>query len=138
MEVRWASIVVFFREEDRKILIQDRRNITKDTIEWSFFGWQQEVDESFLDCALREIQEELGIHLAESEIIEIGHTIMSLKDIATTEIHIFFCRWKEKYEGFTVFEWAGYQWVTFDEFKELSIYPINHVQIAIVERYLSL
>jgi hypothetical protein len=37
MESRSASIVVFLREEDGKVLVQDRRNITKDDIEWSFF-----------------------------------------------------------------------------------------------------
>lgn len=36
MQLRLASIVAFYRP-DGKILIQDRRNIPKDDIEWSFF-----------------------------------------------------------------------------------------------------
>lgn len=37
MNIRNVSIVVFYRG-DGKILIQDRRNIDKDDIEWGFFG----------------------------------------------------------------------------------------------------
>lgn len=37
MQLRLASIVAFYRP-DGKILIQDRRNIPKDDIEWGFFG----------------------------------------------------------------------------------------------------
>jgi 8-oxo-dGTP pyrophosphatase MutT (NUDIX family) len=68
------SVVIFY-DDCGRLLIQDRRNLGKDAIEWGVVLMKAEWDETPMDTALREIQEEISIKLLPEELLYIGKTI---------------------------------------------------------------
>ena len=137
MNIRNVSIVVFYRG-DGKILIQDRRNIDKDDIEWGFFGGGWEVWETAEMAAIREIKEELNIPLFPDDLKKIGLTIREVIDISRLEIHVFVTQWKPEYADIlSVREWAGYDWISPKDMRNLHIYSIDYPNIDILEQYFS-
>jgi len=54
--------------KDKKLLLQDRKNISKYWEEWSFFWWWIEEWENPKDALLREIKEELWFEISSWKI----------------------------------------------------------------------
>ena len=133
---RIISAIAFYRE-DGTILIQDRRNIIKDDIEWGFFGGGREDHETPPQTALREVCEELNIQLEEKDLEEAGFFIEEQTGIVRYETTLFMTPWKNEYErDFQVLEWSGSEWVTPKEMKPRHIYPIMHVFLGAVEQFM--
>ena len=137
MKIRKVSAIVFYRD-DGKILIQDRRNIEKDDIEWGFFGGGWEEWETIAEeVAIREIQEELNVSLQNKDLQKIGTTHTEYEDIGL-EVHLFVTPWKDSFDTiFEVREWAGSLWVSPHEMRKLHLYPTEYPNIDIIERFLS-
>ena len=67
-----ASAILF--DTDGHLLLQLRDNVPhiRDPGKISLFGGRREGDESFLDCIVREIHEEIGYYLAPTRFESIG------------------------------------------------------------------
>lgn len=138
MLYRDISGVAFIQKESWKILLQDRRNIQKDTVEWGMFGGGVEKWETPLMAAIREIQEELNISLNEDDVIYVGSTKYEEVKIKQYNVSVFITLWKEKYiETMKVLEWAGAEWFTIEEARLLNWYPIDHAHFTIIENYIT-
>ena len=61
--------------EDGRLLLQLRDDLphVSDRGKISLFGGRREADESFLDCVVREVHEELGVYLPPERFELIGH-----------------------------------------------------------------
>ena len=74
---------------------------------WEFPGGKREAGETFEQCLVREIREELGIDIAVGELVEdISHAYTD----RTVRLKFFSCRWiggEPKALGCASFTWAG-------------------------------
>jgi 8-oxo-dGTP diphosphatase len=75
MEKRKVAIVLFY-DDNKNILIQDRRAISKHGEEYGFFGGHIEKDETPEQALKREIKEELGIKIAGYRLFKHYHHIL--------------------------------------------------------------
>lgn len=64
MKTRKVSVIIFY-DDRKRILLQDRRGISKLGEEWGFFGGKIEEDETPEQAVVRETKEELNFDLKE-------------------------------------------------------------------------
>ncbi|HOX59824.1 MAG TPA: 8-oxo-dGTP diphosphatase MutT [Candidatus Paceibacterota bacterium] len=73
---------------------------------WEFPGGKREAEETFEDCLMRELREELGIEVAVEELVE---SITHAYPDKTVHLRFFRCRWV-KHEpqplGCPAFKWV--------------------------------
>jgi len=68
MKIRNVAIIIFY-DKDNRILLQDRRGISKLGEEWGFFGGEINKDETPEQAVVRESREELNFDLKEYKYI---------------------------------------------------------------------
>lgn len=134
MHIRFSN-VIFYREDGR-ILIQDRRNIDKDDVEWGFFGGGADEGEAPIQTALREIREETNLSLVSDDVTYLWKVFVQYGN-ESKEGSVFCAPWKPEYEAdFCVLEGAGFAWVFPEEMEKLYTYPILHIHISFIKKYL--
>lgn len=62
MKVRNVAIIIFY-DDEKRILLQSRKGISKTGEEWGFFGGQVEEGETPKEAVVRETKEELDFDL---------------------------------------------------------------------------
>ena len=74
---------------------------------WEFPGGKREVDETFEECLMRELREELGIEVAVGELVE---SLTHAYPEKTVHLKFYRCRWV-KHEpqalGCSAFKWVS-------------------------------
>ncbi len=92
----------------RQLLIQDRKDISKYWEEWSFFGGGIEEGENSYDALLREMKEELNIDVSGWNIIPWGEVIHTLENF-WLEYHryLFYVEIPNDVTVFQDYEWSG-------------------------------
>ena len=99
-----VSAALIFR--DGKILITRRHEKSHLGGLWEFPGGKREAGESFEECLIREIREELGIAISVGDLFEeIAH------DYPEKSVHLkfFLCRWESREPqalGCAAFKWV--------------------------------
>jgi mutator protein MutT len=68
MKTRKVAVIIFY-DKDNRILLQDRRGISKLGEEWGFFGGEIKEGETPEQAVVRETKEELGFELKEYKYI---------------------------------------------------------------------
>jgi 8-oxo-dGTP diphosphatase len=68
MKVRNVAAIIFY-DKDKRILLQDRKGISKVGEEWGFFGGEIKKDETPEQAVVRETKEELNFDLKEYKYI---------------------------------------------------------------------
>ena len=74
---------------------------------WEFPGGKREPDETFEECLVRELQEELGI---EAEVLELIESLTHVYPEKTVHLKFFRCRWlrnEPQALGCPAFAWIG-------------------------------
>ena len=74
---------------------------------WEFPGGKREKDETFEQCLVREIREELGMEIAVGELFE---EITHAYEIKTVHLKFFVCEWLQgepQTLGCAAFRWIG-------------------------------
>ena len=74
---------------------------------WEFPGGKREPQESFEECLVRELREELGIEVAVGELVE---SLTHAYPERTVHLRFFRCQWK-RHEP-QLLACAAFQWVT--------------------------
>jgi 8-oxo-dGTP pyrophosphatase MutT (NUDIX family) len=69
MKTRKVAVIVFY-DKDKRILLQDRKDISKVGEEWGFFGGEIEKNETPERAVIRETKEELDFDLKEYKYVE--------------------------------------------------------------------
>jgi len=104
MRVIAVAAALVFR--DGKLLITQRPADAHLGGLWEFPGGKREPDETFEECLVRELREELGIEVAVGELVEsLTH------DYPEKTVHLRFyrCRWKQREPqplGCPAFKWV--------------------------------
>jgi 8-oxo-dGTP diphosphatase len=87
MKIRKVSIVIFF-DENKRILLQDRRTISKLGEEWGFFGGEVKKGETPEQAVIRETKEELNFDLKEYKYV--GEYSYEIEDSLKKRFHFDF------------------------------------------------
>jgi len=75
MKTRYVALIIFY-DKDKRILLQDRRGISKLGAEWGFFGGEIEQGETPEQAVVRETKEELCFDLKDYKYVgEYGYEI---------------------------------------------------------------
>lgn len=137
MIIHYSSVI--FYDKEKQVLIQDRRNLWKDDKEWSFFGGRAEGNESPMETAIREIEEEIHISLQPEHLTYLGRVMReSILEWRITEWSVFITPWKSEYDDvFMVLEWAGSEWVTLEEMRKRKTYDAQFVMVGFAEIFFS-
>jgi 8-oxo-dGTP diphosphatase len=77
---------------------------------WEFPGGKREANETFQQCLVREIREELGMDIAVAELFE---EITHAYEERTVRLKFFVCQWIGR--GPKAIGCAAFEWVTKDE-----------------------
>lgn len=86
MKIRRVAIIVFY-DDKKRILLQDRKGISKVGEEWGFFGGEIEGNETPEQAVVRETKEELCFYLKNYKFIGIFYgEVKNLKLILYTFI----------------------------------------------------
>jgi len=105
MEIIDVAAALVFR--DGKLLITQRPVSSHLGGLWEFPGGKRENHETFQDCLVRELREELGIEVAVGNLVEsIVHTYPE----KTVHLAFFHCRWQQNEPrplGCPAFRWVG-------------------------------
>jgi len=68
IKIRKVALIIFY-DENKKILLQDRKRISRVGEEWGFFGGEIEENETPEQAIIRETKEELNFDLKEYKFI---------------------------------------------------------------------
>ncbi len=124
------ALVLFYKDD--RILIQDRRDISKLGEEWGFFGGSIEQGESPEQAVVRETKEELGYKLSDFTFVRQSHH--SYKDWTFT-IFAFIAPLPEL-SAFDQKEGQGMKLVTEQEAVKLKFNPPDYDIIKYVFEFL--
>jgi 8-oxo-dGTP pyrophosphatase MutT (NUDIX family) len=107
--------------DNNKLLIQDRKWISKYWEQWSFCGWGLEEWEDSKEALIREIKEELWYDISNWEIVYLWEIVHYMK-ILDIEYHRFLY-WIKIPNDITYFhdnEWSWALFCSLDEVKKLK------------------
>ena len=116
------SVIWFWNDKGETLF--EVRAMTKDTNPGRLgpVGGHPNPNESSLDCAVREIKEEMGIEIRKDEIVSIGKVIVANENMSVGHrpSHFrehFACRWNGKIEELhpDPEEASGYEWWSIDK-----------------------
>ena len=132
MKQRNLSTIIFF-EHDGRILLQDRRSITKFGEEWGPFGGSIETGETPDQAIRREVKEELDYQLTEIDLVGVYFGTLS-EDLKFKEyLHI------AKFPGYPALhqqEGDHMNLFTLEEAKNLKLLPAYYQMLDDVKTYL--
>ena len=128
-----VALIVFYNLE-KKILLQDRRKISKVGEEWGFFGGGIKNNETPEQAVVRETGEELGYELINFEYLgNFKNTI----ERYMIDREIFISSLEDKLSKFTLYEGEKMQLFTILEAKKLKMVPGDEGALNLVEKYLN-
>jgi 8-oxo-dGTP diphosphatase len=105
-----AAALVF---RDGKVLITQRHHKAHLGGLWEFPGGKREPDETFEQCLVRELREELGIEVAVGELVE---SLTHEYPEKTVHLRFYRCRW-ERHEP-KALDCLAFEWVTAAELRD--------------------
>lgn len=125
-----VALIFFFKDD--KILIQDRRDISKLGEEWGFFGGRIEAGETPEQAVVRETREELSYVLGDFKFIKKSH-----HEVADWKFTVYaFAAPLPPFSSFNQIEGRGMKLVTEDEALKLKFNRPDYDIIRYVFKFL--
>ena len=118
-----AAALVF---RDGKLLVTQRYAQAHLGGLWEFPGGKREPTESFEDCLVRELREELGIEVVVGELVE---SLTHQYPEKTVHLRFFRCQWKEREPQ--PLGCPAFKWITASE---LDLFPFPAADARLLER----
>lgn len=118
MKTRRAALIVFYNE-DKRILLQDRKGISKLGEEWGYFGGGIEEGETPEQALIREVKEELDLDIEDYKFIGVFANQVDKSKII--ERHAFIAPLKDNLERFNQIEGDNMKMFTIEEAMKLKL-----------------
>jgi 8-oxo-dGTP diphosphatase len=99
-----AAQAVFLHKRDGKTKINPHK--------WAFFGGQGEGDETYVECFIREFQEEIGLKVEPSEL---KHLREYMNTLVNQYRVVFYVESAVREEELVLGEGAGFSWIKLSE-----------------------
>ncbi|MCD6576125.1 MAG: NUDIX domain-containing protein [Nanoarchaeota archaeon] len=120
MSIRRVALAIFYTK-DKKILLQNRENMSKFGEKWGFFGGRIEEGETPEEALKREIKEELTYDLRDFRFI--GKAFAEVIPNHFVEAYIFLSPLDDKQKYFEQKEGSGMKLFTIEEAENLKMMP---------------
>ena len=139
MFVKNLSLVILF-DRNGKILLQDRKSMSKHGEEWGYFGGKIDSGESPEEAIVREIKEELEFDLKDFKLF--GQYITYAKllkngEMAEVNQHIFLKLINlDDFDKMVLHEGDGMSWFSIEEAKKLNMAGLDPKVLDDFEVYL--
>lgn len=136
MKIRRVAIIIFY-DDKKRILLQDRRGISKVGEEWGFFGGEIKEGETPKQAVVRETKEELNFDLKDYRYVgEYSYEIEeSLKkkfanfDFDAVLCKVFIAPLKDNLSKFKLKEGKKMKLFTLEESKKLKMVSKGDIEI---------
>jgi 8-oxo-dGTP pyrophosphatase MutT (NUDIX family) len=99
-----AAQAVFLHKRDGKTKINPHK--------WAFFGGQNEGDETYVECFIREFQEEIGLKVLPTEL---KHLCEYMNTLVNQYRVVFYVESTVREEELVLGEGAGFAWIKLSE-----------------------
>lgn len=110
---RFFSGGFLYNPKTKEVLLHKRDNKTDvNPNKWGFFGGSSEGDETPTQTFIREMYEELDIHLSEDELIPLCDYFNNERNIHR---HVFYVVSDKKKEEMTLGEGADFDWIPLEK-----------------------
>jgi len=133
MKIRKVAVIIFY-DENKRILLQDRRNMSKVGEEWGFFGGEIKNTETPEECLLREIKEELNFDLKDFKYI--GEYKAPISENTILDLFVFISPLKNKLSKFKQDEGRDMKLFTLDETEKLKITSVDKIIVKSLKKIL--
>jgi mutator protein MutT len=87
---------------------------------WEFPGGKREADESFEQCLVRELREELGIEVCVRELIE---SLTHIYPEKAVRLNFYRCRWRSGEPQ--ALGCAGFKWIRVEQLRDHTFPPAD-------------
>ena len=119
---RRVAVIIFY-DEKKRILLQDRKSISKFGEEWGFFGGGIENDETPEEAVVREVKEELDYQLNNYSFLKEVHYVTSEFNIT---LYAFIAPLKDKLKKFNQKEGKKMKLYSLEQAKKLKMVPTDY------------
>ena len=119
---RRVAVIIFY-DEKKRILLQDRRGISKFGEEWGFFGGGIEKNETPEESVIREVKEELDYQLDNYSFLKEVHYVTPEFNIT---LYAFIAPLKDKLKKFNQKEGNGMKLYSIEQAKKLKMVPTDY------------
>ncbi len=130
---RKVALIVFY-DEEKRILLQDRKKMSKLGEEWGFFGGGIDDGETPEQAVVRETEEELGYKL--DDLKYVGNFKNSI-DGFIVDRYIFVSPLLDKLSTFSLHEGEQMKLFSIEEARKLKMVPGDESALDLVERFLA-
>ncbi|MFA6888768.1 MAG: NUDIX hydrolase [Candidatus Woesearchaeota archaeon] len=131
MNTRKVALMIFY-DKQKKILLQERKTISKVGEEWGFFGGKIKSGETPDQAIKREIKEELDYEIHVYKFL--GISKQKIAPELYVEGHIFIAPLGNKMSQFKLQEGDGMKLFSFSEAKQLKMVTGDNQVIEIIEK----
>jgi len=114
----WAGGFLFDRSRNAVLLHHRDGNTTANPHKWAFFGGQNERGESYVDCFVREMAEEIGLRLQREQAVHLREYMNTLVNQYRV---VFYAETYVPTERLVLGEGAGFGWFTLDAALRLDL-----------------
>lgn len=114
----WAGGFLFDRPRTAVLLHHRDGNTSANPHKWAFFGGQGEQDESYVDCFIREMAEEIGLRLQPKQAVHLREYMNTLVNQYRV---VFYVETYVPTEQLVLGEGAGFGWFTLDAALRLDL-----------------
>ena len=114
----WAGGFLFDRLRTAVLLHHRDGNTSANPHKWAFFGGQGEQDESYVDCFVREMAEEIGLRLQPEQAVHLREYMNTLVNQYRV---VFYVETYVPTERLVLGEGAGFGWFTLDAALRLDL-----------------
>jgi len=104
----WAGGFLFDPQKNQVLLHKRDSNTKFNPNSWAFFGGLQEGDESPVGCFVRELFEEIGLHVSPENVF---HLCDYLNKEFDTYRHVFYVESNIRINELKLGEGAGFEWI---------------------------
>jgi mutator protein MutT len=135
MRKKGEKAVIVLYDDQKQVLLQDRFGISHDkTQEWGFFGGGIEVDETPEQALVREIQEELVVHITKFELLM---TFKHFRDEETyNDVYLFIGPLGDSLKDAKLQEGRSMKLCPYTELKHLKLGRTDKDIAGTIEQYL--
>jgi len=121
--------LILLYDSKKRILLQDRRNMSKYGEDWGYFGGKIEEGESSRVAICREVKEELEFELKSpvylAQYVTVGRHIKKKEEHRIIQ-EVFLKKISSRdYDSMKLHEGAGMKWFSLSEIKKLNMKPLD-------------
>lgn len=138
MFVKNLSLIIFF-DRNGKLLLQDRKSMSKHGEEWGYFGGKIDSGESPEEAIVREIKEELEFDLKDFKFLKeyVAYAkLLKNGEVAEINQHVFLKKINlDDFDSMVLHEGDGMKWFSIEEVKKLNMAGLDPKALEDFEVY---